>query len=105
MITVFYALCLYSFYLMWENNDLIWLIAMPVMGWINHFIFSLNHRMIAHKAFKARNLFVHKMIILLNVLQVSHSPMRFAVFHRHHHSNADKPGSIFMALHKAFGNQ
>jgi len=90
-ITLFYALCIVSFIIMYQNNDLLWLIAMPIMGWLNHFIFSLNHRMIAHRAFTAKNKFIHKMIILLNVLQVSHSPMRFAVFHRHHHKSADIP--------------
>jgi len=92
MITLFYVLCVYSVYLMWSNNDLIWLLAAPIAGWCNHFIFSLNHRMIAHKAFKARNKFIHNAIIFLNVFQVSHSPMRFAMFHRHHHGHADIPG-------------
>jgi fatty-acid desaturase len=91
-ITLFYILCVVSIYMMWINDDLIWLIAMPIAGWVNHFIFSLNHRMIAHKSFKARNKFIHNLIIFLNVFQVSHSPMRFAMFHRHHHRHADVPG-------------
>lgn len=91
-ITLFYALCIFSFYLMWTSNELIWLFAMPIAGTVNHFFFSLNHRMIAHKAFKARNELIHKLIILANVFQVSHSPLRFAMIHRHHHGHADVPG-------------
>lgn len=91
-ITLVYVLFLFSIYLMWTNNELQWLLIMPFYGMINHFIFSLNHRMIAHRSFKARNKFVHNAIIFLNVFQVSHGPMRFAMFHRHHHAYADVPG-------------
>lgn len=91
-LTLFYALAALALVIMWTNNDLMWLLAVPVMGWFNHFWFSLNHRMIAHRSFKARNKFVHNLIIAMGVFQVSHSPMRFAMFHRHHHSNTDIPG-------------
>ncbi len=92
-ITLFYVMTVISVCLMWYNNDLVWLLAVPVAGWVNHFFFSLNHRMISHRAFEARNKFIHNLIIVMNVFQVSHSPLRFAMVHRHHHSHADVPGS------------
>ena len=92
LVSTFYVLFFISLYLMYINNDLLWLALMPITSWANHFIFSLNHRMIAHKAFTAKNKFIHNSIIALNVFQVSHSPLRFAILHRHHHGHADVPG-------------
>lgn len=92
LITLTYAMCICSVYLMWVNNEMIWLIAVFIASWFNHFIFSLNHRLISHKSFTARNKFIHNSIILLNVFQFSHSPLRFSMLHRHHHAYADVPG-------------
>ena len=76
-------------YIMYLNDDWLWLIPMWVMIRFNHTCLSLHHRLISHRSFEAGSKFKHNLIIFLSVFQVNHSPLKFAISHRHHHKNSD----------------
>lgn len=79
-----------GFYMLVTNNDWVWLIPLWLMIRFNHTCLSLHHRLISHRSFEAGSKFKNNFIIFLSVFQVNHSPLKFAVSHRHHHKNSDQ---------------
>jgi stearoyl-CoA desaturase (delta-9 desaturase) len=89
-----YPITAFGIYLAIVNNDAMWLLMILPVNWFSHFIFSLNHRLISHRAFVPKYKWISDAIVLLNVLQISHSHLRFAIFHRHHHKYSDSNRDI-----------
>ncbi len=76
------------------NQDWLWLIPLWFMIRFNHLCLSLHHRLISHRSFETTNKFKHNLIIFLSVFQVNHSPLKFAISHRHHHKYSDQEKDI-----------
>lgn len=84
-VATLYILSFVGIFLLINNEDYIWLAPMTFMVWIDHICISLHHRYISHKSFESKTELIHKLIILLSLFPMTHSPLRFAVIHRHHH--------------------
>jgi stearoyl-CoA desaturase (delta-9 desaturase) len=91
---LFWILTIVGLYSLYINQDWWWLIGLWFMIRFNHMCLSLHHRLISHKSFTARSKFIHNLIIVLSVFQVNHSPLKFAISHRHHHKNSDKGADL-----------
>ena len=77
-------------YTLVANSDWIWLLPLWGMIRFNHLCLSLHHRLISHRSFEAGSKFKNNLIIFLSIFQVNHSPLKFAVSHRHHHRYSDQ---------------
>lgn len=89
-VIIFWLLALTGCYLMYQNSDWLWLIPLWFMIRFNHMCLSLHHRLISHRSFEAGSKFKNNLIIFLSIFQVNHSPLKFAISHRHHHKNSDQ---------------
>jgi len=90
VIFLFCILGIVGFSLMYTHEDWLWLIPMWFMIRFNHLCLSLHHRLISHRSFTAGSEFKKNLIIFLSIFQVNHSPLKFAISHRHHHKHSDK---------------
>ena len=90
VIFIFCLLAIIGFSLMYAHEDWLWLIPMWFMIRFNHLCLSLHHRLISHRSFTAGSEFKKNLIIFLSIFQVNHSPLKFAISHRHHHKHSDK---------------
>jgi len=88
-VALFAILALLGIAMMIVNNDYIWLLPLWIMIRFNHMCLSLHHRLISHRSFETTSNFKKNLIILLSIFQVNHSPLKFAIMHRHHHKNSD----------------
>lgn len=89
-----FIMSVYGLYQLVSNNEWIWLLGTWLMIRVNHMCLSLHHRMISHRSFDAGKPYKRYLIILLSTLQVNHSPLRYAIIHRHHHQNSDTEKDI-----------
>lgn len=94
LVIVFYILAAVGLYKMILENDFLWLIPLWIMIRINHFFLSLHHRLISHKSFEAKSDLIKNIIIFSSVFQANHSPLRFAIAHRHHHKTSDTESDV-----------
>jgi fatty-acid desaturase len=88
-VSLFFVLSLIGLSIMVVEKDYLWIIPLWLMIRFNHMCLSLHHRLISHRSFETKNEFLKNLIIFLSIFQVNHSPLKFAIMHRHHHKNSD----------------